>query len=281
MDLPLLAITALGFLGVYLMMPRERVALVRLGGLVSVLALGGLFLYLIRMGGNATSGVGSGTPSIYFYVFAGIMIMGSVAVITQPRPVYAALHFVLVTLAGAGLFVLLYAQFMAIVLVIVYAGAILVTYVFVLMLASQSSGAGVEESGAKVRPAEYDRKASTPLVAVLLGFVLLGTVLQVLHPREGRTLAQFNPAHQDNMLLLSQGLPPYEENGLVAATLPATAENTPNNIQVLGLSLYRDYAISMEITGLLLTIALVGAVVISRKNQDETSAAGTGRLPVE
>ena len=141
MDLALLVITALGFMGVYLMMPRERITLVRLGALASIFALGGLFLYLVRLGGMG--GLASTqTPPIYFYLFAAIMIAGSVGVITHPRPVYAALYFVLVTLAGAGLFVMLLAQFMAVVLIIVYAGAILVTYVFVLMLASPSAGGG-------------------------------------------------------------------------------------------------------------------------------------------
>ena len=154
----------------------------RIGGLVGALALGGFFYcwcggWRGRGWWGGLAGVAGGGPSVYFYVFAGVMIASAVGVICHPKPVYAALYFVLVTLAGAGLFVLLLAEFMAIVLIIVYAGAILVTYVFVIMLASQGS--------AGKRTAEYDRVASEPFAAVLVSFILLGTVLQVLWPVRG------------------------------------------------------------------------------------------------
>ena len=159
MDYALLAATALGAIGLYLMLPRERAPLVRLGALLGAMALAGFFYFGGVSGGRGGrrgewrgwhQGEGGGEgPPIYFYLFAFIMIAGAVGVVCQPRPVYAALYFVLVTLAGAGMFVLLLAEFMAIVLIIIYAGAILVTYVFVIMLASQGStgwcggGAGV------------------------------------------------------------------------------------------------------------------------------------------
>ncbi len=60
-------------------------------------------------------------------------------VVTHPAPVYSALYFILTVFASAGLFVLLSAGFMAAALVLIYAGAILITYVFVIMLASQAS----------------------------------------------------------------------------------------------------------------------------------------------
>ena len=175
MDYALLAATALGAIGLYLMLPRERAPLVRLGGLLGAMALAGLFLFLIQAAGGHMDSVTPGErPPIYFYLFAAIMIGGAVAVVCQPRPVYAALYFVLVTLAGAGMFVLLLAEFMAVVLIIIYAGAILVTYVFVIMLASQGS-----TGGSVVAPA-YDRRTSSGLFAVAAAFFLVGTILQVL-----------------------------------------------------------------------------------------------------
>src|SRR6185437_3473174 len=162
MDYALLAATALGAIGLYMLLPRERAPMARLGGLLAAMAFAGLFLYLVRTVavGAATQihGVPSDTPPVYFYLFAAIMIIGAIGVVCQPKPVYAALYFVLVTLAGAGVFVLLLAEFMAIVLIIIYAGAILVTYVFVIMLASQGSSGGT--AGA-IAP-EYDRRASEP-----------------------------------------------------------------------------------------------------------------------
>jgi NADH-quinone oxidoreductase subunit J len=233
-------------------------------------------------------------PPIYFYIFAAIMIAGAVGVICQPRPVYAALYFVLVTLAGAGIFVLLFAEFMAIVLIIIYAGAILVTYVFVIMLASQGSTGG---TGGTAAP-EYDRRASEPFVAVAVSFVLMGAVLQMLYPVQSQEGSRGEAPH---MRMIAQAA--AQPNSLMAASLgelpastpkpPAPGEHSwpsaapdatyaPSNVQVLGVSLYSQYALSLELAGILLTIALVGAVVIARKNTGSMhDALGTGKLPVE
>ena len=176
MDYVLLAATALGGVALYLMLPREKASLAKLGMLLAVLAFGGLFLFMFRM--LATSGHAISTVDPYFYLFAAIMVAGSIGVVCQPKPVYAALYFVLVTLAGSGLFVMLLAEFMAIVLIIIYAGAILVTYVFVIMLASQSSSG----TGGEATSPIYDREAAEPFAAVLISFVLLGAILQCLYP---------------------------------------------------------------------------------------------------
>jgi len=275
MDLALLAVTALGMIGVFLMLPRPQVALVRLGALLGVLALAGMFLVLVR---SATLADPAGGASIIFYIFAAVMIIAAVGVITQPRPVYAALYFVLVTLAGAGLFVLLLAEFMAVVLIIIYAGAILVTYVFVLMLASQGR-----------RTPEYDKVAAGPLWAVLVSFILLGTILMALFPSSGMEIATVRPgAANVAMAANSPNAHPTETEGATAQPgTPAHADASTavvpqmTNIQVLGLTLYGEYAYTLELAGVLLTIAMVGAVVMSRKDVDEPHEAGTGELPVE
>jgi NADH-quinone oxidoreductase subunit J len=301
MDYALLAATALGAIGLYLMLPRERAPLVRLGGLLGTMALAGFFLFLLRMGATAVAGAGSeagaagGRPPVYFYLFAAIMIGGAIGVVCQPRPVYAALYFVLVTLAGAGMFVLLLAEFMAVVLIIIYAGAILVTYVFVIMLASQGS-----TGGSVVAPA-YDRRASSGFASVLVSFVLVGAVLQVLLPTEGRTLAVPSPTPDPYMarsLDIEVSSPIQRPEHVAATTSPAglTGASTeqaapttqpagplgvPSNVQLLGISLYSRYSLSLELAGILLTIALIGAVVIARKNSAADQALGTGKLPTE
>ena len=82
--------------------------------------------------------------------------------ITNRNPVYAALWFALVTLSTCGLFLLQSAPFLAAATIIVYAGAIVVTFLFVIMLAQQS--------GATV----YDQRSRQPLLATVAAFVLLG-----------------------------------------------------------------------------------------------------------
>jgi NADH-quinone oxidoreductase subunit J len=270
MDYFLLAATALGAIGLYLMLPRERAPLARLGGLLGAMALAGFFLFLVRTAGGLT-GTGAGDrPPVYFYLFAAIMIGGAVGVVCQPRPVYAALYFVLVTLAGAGMFVLLMAEFMAVVLIIIYAGAILVTYVFVIMLASQGS-----TGGSVVAPA-YDRRASSGIVAVAAAFLLVGAVLQVLLPVNGNTLAKPADASRRNVLMARSLGVDGAGNELPPSTMPA-----PSNPQVVGASLYSQYSFSLELAGILLTVALVGAVVISRKNTTPDAVLGSGTLPTE
>jgi NADH-quinone oxidoreductase subunit J len=282
MDYAVLAATAFGAIGLYWMLPREKAPLVRLGALVGGMAAAGFFLYLVRM--VATSGklVAEGPP-VYFYLFGLIMIAGAVGVVCQPKPVYAALYFVLITLAGAGMFVLLLAEFMAIVLIIIYAGAILVTYVFVIMLASRGSVGGQVESP------EYDRRASEPFVAVLVAFLLIGTVLQVLLPGgpKGKEIAKASDK-PDRLMALNLGESPAGatvSDG--AATAPATGpavaslQDPPSSVQVLGVNLYSQYALSLELAGILLTVALVGAVVISRKGEVKEHALGSGQLPAE
>jgi NADH-quinone oxidoreductase subunit J len=285
MDYALLAATALGAIGLYLMLPRERAPLTRLGLLLGAMALAGFFLFLTKSVGGATGG--GDRPPVYFYLFSGIMIAGAVGVVCQPRPVYAALYFVLVTLAGAGLFVLLMAEFMAIVLIIIYAGAILVTYVFVIMLASQGS------TGGQVVAPAYDRRASSALPAAVMAFVLVGAILQVLLPTNGRTLAVAR-ATRDPMMSANLGIDaatgrdlpeasaanPDKGSG-VAATQGALATAVPSNVQVLGVSLYSHYSLSLELAGVLLTIALIGAVVIARKGAVVDQVLGSGGVPSE
>ena len=87
-------------------------------------------------------------------------IAAAVRMITHPRPVYAALYFVIVVLSSAALFLLLEAEFMAFALIIVYAGAILITYLFVLMLAHQAP-----QPGAEFGQPEYDRVPREPAAA--------------------------------------------------------------------------------------------------------------------
>jgi len=104
---------------------------------------------------------------LMFGVFAGLAIAAAVLMIVQRHPVYSALYFALVILNTAGMFVLGSAPFLAAAVVIVYAGAIVVTFLFVVMLAQQSGLAA------------YDQRFWNPLPASLASGILLGTILTV------------------------------------------------------------------------------------------------------
>jgi NADH-quinone oxidoreductase subunit J len=250
MDYALLLATAFGAISLYLMMPRRRASLVRLGSLMGVLTLGAAFIYLFRWAIEHATSPESASPGVFFYIFAAIAIVSAVAVICHPRPIYSALYFVLLTLSVAGLFLMLQAEFMAVVLVIIYAGAILVTYVFVIMLASP---------GGETPATDYDRISADPLVAILVSFTLLGTVLEAVFYN--------NPTIEPT--------PIFNTNDV---TKPPVGFG---DMQHLGLSLYSQYAVPLELAGILLTISLIGAVMIARKSEPEVHILGTGQMPAE
>src|SRR3954470_2301425 len=144
--------------GVWWMMPRRTQGPKAIG---IGLALVGAFLLASRI--RAAEGpVGE---TIVFSVFATAAITCAILMITNRNPVYSALWFALVTLSVCGLFWLQYAHFLAAATVIVYAGAIVVTFVFVIMLAQQS--------GATI----YDQRSRQPFLATVTAFLLLGALL--------------------------------------------------------------------------------------------------------
>ena len=125
-------------LGTILLLPSRRDRVVRgLGGVVLLFTLLILALVLFRAVWLRGESI-----NLYFWIFSAIALIGAARVVTHPRPVYSALYFVLTVFATAGLFVLMWAEFMAAALVLIYAGAILITYVFVIMLASQATSPG-------------------------------------------------------------------------------------------------------------------------------------------
>ncbi len=183
---------------------------------------------------------------IYFWVFAAIAIASAIRVVTHPRPVYSALYFVLAVFASAGLFVLLEAEFMAAALVLIYAGAILITYVFVIMLASQASTETVSTPATQM--AEYDNSSREPVIAAAVGFALMGVLLFVIFNKASGTLVSSGP--------------------IAAASTDAELQTTAaaaGVTQQLGLFLFRTQLVQLELAGLMLTIAMVGAIMIARR----------------
>ncbi|MFO0830914.1 MAG: NADH-quinone oxidoreductase subunit J [Phycisphaerales bacterium] len=276
----------LGAAGVCLALPRRGRTPQVLGALLAGLAGGLLMLALGVKAGRAN------LPNLYFYVFAVVGLGGALRVITHPRPVYAALYFILTVLASAGMFLLLSAEFMAFALVIVYAGAILITYLFVIMLATQAPEEGHEDV-----LAEYDTAAREPMAASIVGFVLLGALTVMtfrgLGAGEGLHSAQRVtepdgvladvPRKVDNVLrnhgilkdgeavvaigraegnILIQGVD-GKERVLPKSEWPENLHIT--NAELLGFNLLRDHPGTIEIAGVILLMAMLGAVVLSRK----------------
>jgi NADH-quinone oxidoreductase subunit J len=175
---PVLVPVVLGWGAMYLLLPR-----VRRRPLWAGLLLGGI---AILFAGVFLTRVAAALPeTILFYAFSALAIVGGALLIAHHKPVYAALAFALVVLSTCGLFLLLAAPFLMAATVIIYAGAIIVTFLFLIMLAQQ---AGLSSA---------DLRSREPFLACVAGFILLGAILCVLL-RAYRT-SPFDAASVDRM----------------------------------------------------------------------------------
>jgi NADH:ubiquinone oxidoreductase subunit 6 (subunit J) len=157
----LLLPSVLGFIGIYFLLPKARRLSPLWGGGLAVLALVLGAIVFIR------TGVGT-VESILFYSFSGLAVLSGGMMITQKNPVHAALSFALVVLSTCGLFLLQAAPFLMAATIIIYAGAIVVTFLFVIMLAQQEG------------PSNADSRSREPFLASLAGCVLLASLVCIL-----------------------------------------------------------------------------------------------------
>jgi len=267
--------TIVGAAALVLLMPRPGRNLRPLGGLIGVSALGGAWLIIAGTTDlipAITEGV-LGLPRAafaYYYIFSFIAIAAAVRVITHQKPVYSALWFVMVVLASAGLFLTLSAEFMAFAMVIIYGGAILVTYMFVIMLASHG-GHGQEEDE---EPA-YNLFAREPLWACVSGFLLLAVLLTVFFDDLSM---QPNPAaaSRTDADIIANIMPDraLTEQRAELASSPDASATELSNAERVGLDLFESHPLAIELAGVILTLSLIGAVVIARTrvpNEDEVA----------
>lgn len=249
-----------GFIGVYLLMPREQRALRAVGA-----SFGFASAFILGM---TTQPVGASLQGVLFYIFSGTAIVAAVSTVTQHNPIYSALSFALVTLSVCGLFLLRGAQFLAAATVIIYAGAIVVTFLFIIMLARQSGNAS------------YDRRAREPFLATLASFVLLGGLLLTIESwGKQRAAAPQSPVMEGRLAIAetpgegarsTAGFVAIPEN-MVPHPNSNVKANEPSRLRGLGRTLFTDYLIAVELAGTLLLVAGVGAVAIAPRRVKEAS----------
>jgi NADH-quinone oxidoreductase subunit J len=238
--LAILVLCIVGGIGTVLLLPgRREPSIHKIGG---VILLATLLVFVAAFVHQSAIHAGG---DVYFWVFSGIAICSAIRVISHPKPVYSALYFVLTVLASAGLFVLLWAEFMAAALILIYAGAILVTYVFVIMLAAQAHSGSAGEQGA-----EYDRLSRQPILAAAVGFALMGVMLFLIFDK--------------------------------AQTVDVATSSKAFTTRDLGEYLFSSQVFTLELAGLLLTISMVGAVIIARRHvTEEGTLTDDERSPAE
>jgi NADH-quinone oxidoreductase subunit J len=211
-----------------------------------------------------------------FHILAFVSLASAVMMITSRNPVYSALWFAMVLLANSGLYLMQRAEFLAAATIIVYAGAIVVTFLFVIMLA-QPTGA-----------APYDRRGREPLLSCIAGLVLasalVGSISYSSHieahdetattQRPDRILSQWQlfgePSH-------AGWAAPIDPPGAAEAEA-AGRPMEPAHVKGLGKTLFRDHVVSVEIVALLLFAAVVGAVLISMHRIDRGAVSPTREI---
>ncbi len=181
---------------------------------------------------------------ILFLIFAGLCLAGAINLLLQSHPINSALSLIVVMSSLAVLYLLLGAEFLAIAQIIVYAGAIMVLFVFVVMLLN----AGREDRTMGSRAAKL---IGFPAVAVLMA--LLATVIVRI---QGLGAAQ-----------LGAGLAAAQ----TAVETAAGAQDTSNLAQ-LSQVLFHELLLPFEVTSVLILIAILGAVVLARKTEGDEPA---------
>jgi len=231
----ILLLCAAGAVGTILLLPGPRQS-TKLGAVA--LAIAGIALGVIIF--HAMAGPANSDTGPYFWIFAAIALIGAIRVITHPRPVYSALYFVLTVFASAGLFILMYAEFMAAALVLIYAGAILITYVFVIMLAASAQSSG---NAPLAGLAECDAVSREPFSACCVGFALMGVLLFVIFDKGEQVPTANTPVPK----------------------LAMAEEQVHGSTQSIGQYLFQEQTVNLELAGLILTVSMVGAIMIARK----------------
>ncbi|MGF1633801.1 MAG: NADH-quinone oxidoreductase subunit J [Phycisphaerae bacterium] len=256
-----LGLCVLAGIGTVLLLPGRLGANWRRVGGGLMLAAGLIFAAV--MFAEARGEPTQGQLSPYFWIFSGAALFASVRVITHPKPVYSAVYFVFTVFATAGLFVLLWAEFMAAALVLIYAGAILVAYVFVIMLAAASSKGADEGAAGETTPegriAAHDGTSRDPVLACAIGFSLMGVILFVVFSQgvgPEAQIARFTQA--DYVAARMAGSAELRE---LVSPVPVVRGNT----QELGAFLFTYHIASLQVAALILTMSVIGAVVIARR----------------
>lgn len=170
--------------------------------------------------------------ALAFYLFASVAILAGVMVISARNPVHSVLYLILAFFNAAGLFVLMGAEFLAMILVIVYVGAVAVMFMFVVMM--------LDINFAELRQG-FLRYA--PIGAVV-GMVLLAELLIILG---GWTLS------------------PTARTAEAIAATPAITDVT--NTHALGNLIYTHYIYLFQIAGMILLIAMIGAIVLTHRRR--------------
>jgi NADH-quinone oxidoreductase subunit J len=172
-----------------------------------------------------------GLQAIFFYLFAFVALASAFMVISSRNPVHSVLFLILTFVNAAGLFMLTGAEFLAMILLVVYVGAVAVLFLFVVMMLD------IDFTELRAGTMKY-----APL-GVLIGAVVAAELIFVI------------------------GGSAISPQALKAITMPLPALNETQNTVVLGNVLYTTYVYYFQIAGLVLLVAMIGAIVLTLRHR--------------
>ncbi|MBN8961970.1 MAG: NADH-quinone oxidoreductase subunit J [Xanthobacteraceae bacterium] len=168
-------------------------------------------------------------PALFFYLFSAVLVGSAVMVIASRNPVHSVLFLILAFVNASGLFILLGAEFLAMILVVVYVGAVAVLFLFVIMMLDVDF-AELREGFLEYLP-----------VGLLVGAIFLA-----------------------ELLLVAGG---WVINPTVAKTITAPIPGNVSNTEAIGLVLYTTYIHYFQVAALVLLVAMIGAIVLTLRHK--------------
>ncbi len=237
--------TVLGAVGMWLLLPRPGERMRWVGAAMSVVSLG-LIL-------SQVSALGDMLSQSMFIVIGSTTVISAAAAVTFRNPVYCAIWFAMMLLGTAGLFMIQGSHFLSVATIVVYAGAILVTLLFVLMLANPRGNA------------PYDRVSWEGPLSATAGIVLVGMLTMTLG---GVLKSKSFAADMPSELIAAQEAQADDQADAAGPVNILTQDHSAS----LGARMFSAHLVSIEVAGVLLLAALVGAVAIiahSRAAQPE------------
>jgi len=174
-----------------------------------------------------------GLQALFFYLFAFVAVASATMVIASRNPVHSVLFLILTFFNAAGLFLLTGAEFLAMILLVVYVGAVAVLFLFVVMM--------LDIDFAELRAGALEYAPVGALVGVILACELI-------------------------LVLAGNAITP-DAAGTGASPIPALSDRT--NTEALGDILYTDYIYFFQIAGLVLLVAMIGAIVLTLKHRTD------------
>jgi NADH-quinone oxidoreductase subunit J len=168
-------------------------------------------------------------PALFFYLFAGVCVASAVMVIAARNPVHSVLFLILAFVNASGLFLLMGAEFLAMILVVVYVGAVAVLFLFVIMM--------LDVDFAELRQGFLDYLP----IGLLIGVIFLA-----------------------ELLLVAGG---WVINPSLMKSVAAPITPGVSNIEAIGLVLYTRYIHYFQLAGAVLLVAMIGAIVLTLRHK--------------